>query len=98
MQGHLPVDGAGHNVPGGEVPPIRGVLLHEPAAVGSKKLSPFTSHCLRNQKVFALGDGERGGVELYVLGVDHPGAGAVGHGQAVPPRPRGICGVAVDPP
>ncbi len=97
VQGHLPVDSPGHHVPGGKVAPLWGVFLHKPAAIRRKESPALSPDSFGNQEVLSFGNSQGGGVELNVFSVDHPGAGAVGHGEAVPPGTRGVRGVPVDP-
>ena len=65
-----------------------------PSGVSSRPPSPRTASEIR--KPSPAGRGQRGGVELHVLGVDDARAGPVGHGQPVAARAFGIGGVAVD--
>ena len=51
---------------------------------------------LRDQEVIGLLVGERGRVELHVLGVDDPRAGALGHHYAVPDRVARVRRVQID--
>ena len=66
----------------------RAALVHEPRA--------RAAHRLGDQEARRIAVVERGRVELHVLGVDHAGAGAVRHGEAVAARAHRVGGAQED--
>ena len=94
---HLVVNRASHHVARGEVFPLGGIVGHEGPSLRGKQDSPFTPNGLADQKALRARSGQRGGMELNVLGVDDARACPVGHGQAVSAGSRGVGGVVKDP-
>ena len=79
----LRVDGAGHDVARGQVA-LRVDALHDATAVPGDQGRALAAQRLGQQEAVARRAGrERGRVELHELHVGHPGAGAVGQGDAV---------------
>ena len=91
---HLVVDGAGDDVPRGQLGPLV-KLRHEAAAVGTAQVGPFAAQRLGQQEVGVVRVEQAGGVELVELQVRHPAAGAPCHGDAVARADVRVGGVLV---
>ena len=77
------MDAARDHVARREVLPLRVVALHERHAPLVHQPRAGAAHRLGDQEARRIAVVERGRVELDVLGVDDPRAGAIGHGEAV---------------
>ncbi len=92
----LGVDAARHHVARRKVLPLRVVAIHERRAVLVHEPRARAADRLGDQEArrVAVVEGRR--VELHVLGVDHPGAGAIRHRESVAARAHGVGGAQVD--
>ncbi len=79
---HLVVDGAGHDVPGGQLA-TRVETLHEGLAVRQQQPAALATHRLADQERPRPGMEQAGGVKLIEFQVGDPAAGPPGHGDAV---------------
>ena len=98
---HLVVDGAGYDVPRGQLA-ARVEPVHEPAAVGQQQPAALAAHRFGDEERPAirlpgrLGVVQAGGVELVELHVGDAAACPPCHGDAVAGGAVGIAGVHVD--
>ena len=92
---HLVVDGARHDVAGGEILQ-RVVALHEGGAVAAPEDRTLAAHRLRDQERAGARVVQGGRVELHELHVGHGRAGAVRHGDPVAGGNVRVAGVEVD--
>ncbi len=94
---HFLVHGPGNFIPGGEVSQF-GIPRHEGNTVLCFQPRALAAKGLGDEKAVGVLVEERGGVKLNVFHVDKSRACAVGHGEAVSRRYRGVGGVQIDPP
>ena len=92
---HFCVDGAGHDVARGEVFE-RVVAFHELPPLFVDENPALAAHRLADEKRFGLRVEQAGRVKLHEFHVADRGAGAPGHGHAVPRSDVGIRRVEVD--
>ncbi len=92
---HLGDDGAGDDVPGGELG-VWVVVGHEAAAVAGEELRAFAAQGLGDEEGARAGEGQCGGVELDEFHIADHGAGLEGEGDAVPGREGRVGGQGVE--
>ena len=92
---HLVVDGAGHDVPWGQL--FAWVeARHEAFAVGQAQQGALAAQGFGDQETLGLRVIQAGGVELVEFQVRHPAAGPPGHGDTVAAGAIGVAGIEVD--
>ncbi len=86
MGQHFLMDTAGYDVTGGQILPLRVILVHKRLAIGVNQACACPPHCLGDEKARGMLIIKCCGVELDKLAVDDSRPGPVGHRQPVSAR------------